>query len=287
MKRIAILLSILLLVVVPSVLAQSDSNTLLRNTLGGNVTTLNPVLTTDSASIDIEQFIWANLFDVDPQTAQPQPGLTSWKISDDGLTYTFTIRDDANWSDGTPITAQDVEFTYKAIINDAVQSPRKGDMDLISEFKVIDDKNFSISLSQVNCTVWGSTFGDLTPVPAKAFAADYSDFNTSDFNTAPTISSGPYTWVETKPDEYVKLEANPGYYGGAPKIASVINRVITDPAVQNQALQTGEIDYAFMYPDQLEQLGDLSKFNPFVFPLNNTPMLIMNWGDSGKSWGCG
>ena len=96
MKRYAIILSILLLVVVPSVLAQTDnSNVLLRNTVGGNITTLNPVLESDSASIDVSNFIWAGLFNVDPQTAQPEPALTTWKISPDGLTYTFTIVDGA------------------------------------------------------------------------------------------------------------------------------------------------------------------------------------------------
>jgi len=211
MKRYTILLSICLLIIVPGVFAQSNGDTLLRDEIG-NVTTLNPALITDTSSNDIAAFIWENLFKTDPQTAEPQPGMTSWKISDDGLTYTFTIRDDANWSDGTPITSQDVEFTYKAIINDAVQSPYKGDMALISDFKVIDDKNFAITLSQVNCTVWGTTFGELRPIPAKAFAADYSDFNTSAFNTAPTITSGPYMWSETKPDEYIRLVANPNYY---------------------------------------------------------------------------
>src|SRR5579885_826178 len=122
MIRYAIVLRILLLVVVPSVLAQTtdNSNVLLRNTVGGNITTLNPVLATDSASIDVISFLYEGLFTVDPQTAQPEPALATWKVSDDGLTYTFTIVDGAKWSDGTPITSKDVLFTYNAIINDKV-----------------------------------------------------------------------------------------------------------------------------------------------------------------------
>jgi peptide/nickel transport system substrate-binding protein len=150
---------------------------------------------------------------------------------------------------------------------------------------VIDDKSFSITLSQPNCTVWGYTFSALVPIPAKAYAADFSDLNTSEFNTAPTITSGPYLWSETRPDEYVRLVANPNYYKGEPQIPTIVNRVISDPAIQNQALQAGEVDYAFMYPDQLEQLGDTSQFDVFVFPLNNTPMLIMNWGDPASPSG--
>ena len=278
MKRYAVLLSILLLIVVPTVLAQDDT-TLLRNTLGGNVSTLNPILAADSASLDVISFLFEGLFDVDPQTAQPMPALTTWDVSDDGLTYTFHINADANWSDGTPITANDVLFTYNAIKNDAVESPRKGDIQLISDLTVDDDKTFTVTLSQPNCTVWGSAFNALAPIPEHMYSSDFSEFMTNDFNNQPTVTSGPYVWSETSPDEFVRLTANENYYKGAPKIPTVINRVIADAAIQNQALQTGEIDYAFMYPDQLEQLGDQDPFNVFVFPLNNTPMLIMNWAD--------
>ncbi|MCC6804641.1 MAG: hypothetical protein IT319_17295, partial [Anaerolineae bacterium] len=278
MKRYAVLLSILVLVFVPSVFAQ-DGVTLLRSTLGGNVSTLSPVLWADSASIDVGQFLWAGLFYPDPETAQPIPKLATWAISEDSLTYTFTIREDANWSDGTPITANDVKFTYDAILNDAVESPRKGDLELISDFSVIDDKTFSVTLGQPNCTVWGSAFTSLTPIPAHMYSEDLSQFMSNTFNTEPTVTSGPYVWSETSPDEFIRLVANPNYFLGAPQIPTVVNRVLADAAIQNQALLAGEVDYAFMYPDQLEQLGDPGMFNAHVFGLNNTPMFIMNWGD--------
>jgi peptide/nickel transport system substrate-binding protein len=201
-------------------------------------------------------------------------------VSEDGLTYTFTIDANANWSDGTPITANDVLFTYNAITNDAVESPRKADLELIADLTVVDDKTFTVTLSQPNCTVWGSAFTALRPIPAHMYSEDFSEFMANSFNTQPTVTSGPYVWAETAPDEFVRLTANENYYRGAPQIQTVINRIITDPAIQNQALQTGEIDYAFMYPDQLEQLGDQETFNVFIFPLNNTPMLIMNWADA-------
>ena len=278
MKRYAVLLAVLLLVIVPGVMAQ-EGTTLLRNTIGGNITTLNPILISDSASIDVASFLFEGLFNVDKETAQPTPALASWEVSEDGLTYTFTLQDGLVWSDGEPLTANDVLFTYNAIINDAVESPRKADMELIEDLTVVDDQTFTVTLSQVNCTVWGSTFGSLTPIPSHMYAEDFSDIMTSTFNSEPTVTSGPYVWAETSPDEFVRLEANPNYYKGEPQIPTVINRIITDPAIQNQALQTGEIDYAFMYPDQLEQLGDQSPFNVFVFPLNNTPMLYMNYED--------
>ena len=62
------------------------------------------------------------------QTGAIVPGLaSSWQVSADGLTITFTLRDDVLWHDGRPFSAADVEFTFKAIVNPAVGSPRQAD----------------------------------------------------------------------------------------------------------------------------------------------------------------
>ena len=280
MKR-TVFLMVLVFVAIPAAiaLAQGPEETLIRTTLGGDISTLNPALIADSASIDVSSFLWDGLFEADPNTGEPLPKLATWELSDDGLTYTFTINEDAVWSDGTPITAADVEFTYNAIINDAVSSPRKSDMELIQSFNVVDDKTFEVVLAAPNCTIWGSAFGSLTPVPSHLYAADFSDFVDNPINLEPTVTSGPYVVDEYSPGDFVRLRANENYWLGAPQIPYILNRVIPDTAVVNQALLSGETDYAFMYPDQLEQLGDTSMFNVSVLPLNNTPLFYMNWED--------
>ncbi len=245
-----------------------------------DMTTLNPILMTDGGSFDVAQFIWAGLFNVDPMTGLPVPGMASWEISEDGLTYTFTIRDEAVWSDGVPVTAQDVKFTYEAIANDTVQSPRKSDIESIAAVNIIDDKTFEIVLSAVNCTIWNNLASSLnSPLPSHKYAADFSDIMTSDFNVNPDIASGPYILEEHQADEYTRLRANPNYYLGEPQIPAVIVRVLPDKAIQNQALVAGEIDYAFMYPDELAQLPSLEGLNTFSYPLHNTPVLALNWAD--------
>lgn len=281
MKR-SVLLLVLILAVMPFTfaLAQGPEETLIRTTSGGDISTLNPALIADSASIDVSTFLFDGLYEADPNTGEPLPKLTTWEISEDGLTYTFTIDEAAVWSDGTPITAADVEFTYNAIMNDAVSSPRKSNMDLIQSFTVVDEKTFEIVLSAPDCTVWGSAFGSLTPVPSHLYAADFSDFVDNPINLEPVVTSGPYIVDEYSPGDFIRLSANPDYWTGEPaQIPYILNRVIPDTAVINQALLSGETDYAFMYPDQLEQLGDTSNFNVSVLPLNNTPLFYMNWAD--------
>lgn len=280
MKRF-VLLVVLVFVALPMAfaLAQGPEETLIRATVGGDISTLNPALISDSASIDVASFLWDGLFEPDPNTGEPLPDLTTWEISEDGLTYTFTLVDNAAWSDGTPITSADVEFTYNAILNDAVPSPRKADLSLIQSFTVVDEKTFEIVLSSPNCTVWGGAFAALSPVPAHVYAPDFSDFVDNPINLEPQVTSGPYHVDEYAPGDFVRMAANPDYRNGAPQIPYILNRVIPDTAVVNQALLSGETDYAFMYPDQLEQLGDTSRFNVSVLPLNNTPLLYMNFED--------
>lgn len=278
MKRRLIVLLLSLILIVMGTSAQTDE-TLIWSLVGGDISTLNPALATDGNSINVINALFEGLFRVNPDTGLPEPGLTSWTISEDGLQYTFTIREDAQWSDGTPVTAADVKFTYDAILSDLVESPRKADIGTIASIEVIDEQTFVASLEAPNCTIWGSAFVNLTPLPSHMFEADFSDFMTSPFNTAPSVTSGPYLFDERSSGEFVRLVANPNYFDGQPIIENLLYRIVADPATLNQALQTGTVDYGFMYPDQLEQLFQREMFNVFVYPLNNSPIVIMNHQD--------
>lgn len=278
MKRLAVLLLSVLMLVGITASAQSNPDVLVWSLVGGDISTLNTALATDGNSITVIGALFDGLFKVDPDTGLPQPNLASWTVSDDGLVYTFTLID-AKWSDGTPITSKDVKFTYDAITSDVVESPRKSDMASIASVETPDDKTVVITLNTATCTIWGNGFGSLVPLPSHKFAADFSDFMTSDFNLNPDVVSGPYKFEERQPGEFVRVTANPDYHGGAPKIPSLLFRIVADSTTINQALQTNTVDYAFMYPDQLEQLQDQENYNTFLYPNANAPIVVMNYQD--------
>lgn len=245
----------------------------------GDFSTLNPALATDGNSLVASAVIFENIFRVDPDTGLPLPNLASWDLSEDGLTYTFTLQEGLVWSDGVPITSADVKFTYDAIMSDAVQSPRKADVAAIASFEVVDERTYVVTLAAPNCTIWGSAFASIVPLPAHKFAADFSDFMTSAFNTAPDVGSGPYLFEERAAGEYLRLKANPLYRLGEPKIPALVFRILADPATLNQAVQTSSVDYAFMYPEDFMQIPDASMVNTYIFPNNNTPIVLMNYQD--------
>jgi peptide/nickel transport system substrate-binding protein len=279
MKHFLSLLILVTLIAFPlsAVAGQGAADTVVIRGLG-NITTFNPVLAGDGASLQAYSILWPAPAETDSETGKLLPGLTSWKVSDDGLTYTFTIRKDANWSDGKPITSADMKFVIDAIKSDKVKTGQKANAELIKDVKIVDDKTYQIVLSQASCTAM-SDFAGFRFLPSYRFKEDFSDFETNTLNTKPDISGGPYILEDWKPDEYQRYKANPTYWKGQPHIAHLVNRVLQDPTLMLQALQAGEIDYANMQGDLFQQLTKKDNLQFKAFPQITVSFLMLNWAD--------
>ncbi|MBZ0304065.1 MAG: hypothetical protein K8J31_30290 [Anaerolineae bacterium] len=277
MKRPLLLVLLALLVALPLTATAQDSETVVIRGFG-NITSFNPLFTNDGASLQAYAILWPAPFDVDRDTGAPVPGLTSWTISDDGLTYTFTIRDDANWSDGTPITSADFKFVVDAIKDPDVASVLEPNVELIESINVIDDKTFEVVLSSADCAAL-SNIGGLNFLPSHRFAADFSDIETNDLNTNPDISGGPYILEDWAPDEYQSYTANPTFFRGTPGIPRLINRVIGEQAVALQSIQAGEIDYTYFQGDLFQQIQNTDNLQWEIFPQMSVNFLSLNWAD--------
>ena len=96
----------------------------IRLPIDGAVTTLDPGLTEDTASIELVEQLFLGLTDFDPETYEPVPELaTHWRVSDDGLRYHFFLRRDARWTNGRPVTANDVVWALRRNIDPKIASP--------------------------------------------------------------------------------------------------------------------------------------------------------------------
>src|SRR5690554_277406 len=90
-----------------------------------NIRTLTPLVSADAYSAEVQQYVLESLLARDPDTLEWSGLLAEdWVISSDGLTITFTLRRDVTFSDGQPLTAKDVEFTFNFIMNEAIAAPR-------------------------------------------------------------------------------------------------------------------------------------------------------------------
>jgi peptide/nickel transport system substrate-binding protein len=182
----------------------------------------------------------------DAKTLDPKPELaTKWEVSADGKMWTFTIRSDATWQDGVPLTANDVAFTFNYIVqnnllNLAVYT------DGITKAVATDDTTVQIYTKQPKANMLRMVVPILpehiwSKISGKDASASYG-------NPPPIIGSGPFQITEWQKGKFVKLVANPTYWGGKPKIDELLFELYTNPDTMTQDLKLGTIDGAIDVP---------------------------------------
>ena len=167
-----------------------------------------------------------------------------YQLSENGLTYTFTLRDDLTWQDGRPITTADIEFTIKKAQDPLVKSPRRAGWEGIKT-RVLDERIIAFDLQQpYPAFLENATLGILPKHLWEKFDAE--TFSLNQFNSE-GVGSGPYKIKTIKKDDL----GIPGYYTlvpfadfalGEPKISQVTIRLYTNQDVLLAAYRRGEID---------------------------------------------
>ena len=227
--------------VTPTAEPAPQGGTVINSTFS-DISTLNPILGSDSTSSNVYAKMFLALLTIDPFTGANAPQIAdSWDVSEDGLTYTFNLRDDISWSDGTPLTANDVIFTWDAINTDEVESPRRSNFSTVESWTAVDDYTIEVQLKSLDCT----TVANLGTSVLTAHVYDNDPLNIVDSpeNTAPTVVSGPFAFGEHQPDSFVSLVPNETYYLGAPNVDGWTVRQFADQSAEIAAVLAGEIDY--------------------------------------------
>lgn len=155
---------------------------------------------------------------------------TDYSLSPDGLTWTFLIRDDAFFTDGEKVTASDVAFTLET----AKAAQGSVDLTYMESAAAQDDTTVVITLSKPT-SIFLNTLASVGIVPEHAYGEDYG--------TNP-VGSGPYRFVEWKPQEQLLFTANEDYYGIVPAIKNVTVVFMSEDAAL-AAVQAGEVDVAY------------------------------------------
>lgn len=148
------------------------------------------------------------------------------ETSDDQLTHTFTLRDDVVWSDGTPFTADDVIFTYEAMAEEKNNGWAYAQLvypEGSVKIEKVDDHTVSFTMPFVNASSI-EMLSNIFIMP-KHLYENVEDFENNDVNVTP-VGTGPYVMSQYEAGSYVKFDKNSDYFLGAPKIDTVIFRVI-------------------------------------------------------------
>jgi peptide/nickel transport system substrate-binding protein len=209
-------------------------------------TIFNPLKSTLEVDRGVQFAIFDSLWRIDPDAvlhpnlATEIPSVENGGISDDGLTYTFRLRDDAAWHDGEPFTAADVVFSHQTIMNpDFVPGTRIGH-DQVAEISAPDDHTVTMTLAAPYAPfllTWADTY-----IVPKHVLAEVEDLNTAEFNSTAPVGTGPFTFQERVAGDHITLQANPNYHGPGPYLDTVIFKYVPDLNVLYTQFQTGEVD---------------------------------------------
>jgi peptide/nickel transport system substrate-binding protein len=170
-------------------------------------------------------------------------------ISDDGLEVTMHLRDDLTWSDGEPITADDFVFTYDMITNPAnlVDSVYPYDKFTVS---APDPLTVVMTFTEV-FTPWMDALWSGTIMPKHVlqpvFDAD-GTIDSADWNMAPTVGCGPFTFTAWESGSYLRFDRNENYWATPAKLDAVIFQFVPDDAAQTAACLAGDVDVCFWPP---------------------------------------
>ena len=249
---------------------------------GAEPESLDPHLISGVPEHRIMMAIFEGLVTPDPETARAMPGVAeSWDISDDGTEYTFYLRDDAQWSDGTPITAQDFVDSWIRVLDPETAAPYAWFPSMFiegaSEFNAGEADASAVAVRALDESTF--QFETVGPLPYVLDALAHYSFQAvpmhvieehGDEWTLPEnfVGNGPYDLAEWSPQQQIVVEPNPTYWN-ADKVE--LDRVVFLPVEEDTTMYNmyinGEMDWATNVPTgQLDdaQLRDDYHVSPYL-----------------------
>lgn len=242
------------------------SDTAFEGTLNYNFYSGNP---------DVQIINWfdESLLAVDENYAFTNEGAATFEVNQEEKSMTFTIRDEVNWHDGEPVTAEDWLFSYEVIghpeydgirygsmftIIEGMDAYHAGEADSISGIEVIDDKTMKITYNTFSPSLLASGVWSYA-MPKHIFG----DIPVAEMSSSPAvrenpIGMGPFKVETITPGESVTFVKNEDYWQGEPNLDGVTLKVV-NPNVVVQSLENGDIDLVDAFPtDQYPDNADMS-----------------------------
>ncbi|MEV7007508.1 ABC transporter family substrate-binding protein [Streptosporangium sp. NPDC051022] len=231
----------------------------------------------NTIGLGLAHAIYPSAFDAQPdQTAALNTDLleSATVTSEKPQTVTYKISQKAAWSDGTPITADDFVFLWKHLNGSdpgLLVSSAIGYKQISSVAADGDPKTVKVVFDSPFAD-WQSLFSMLLPAHHMASLGDDTKAWNTGLASAPPPSGGPYRIAENRPDEYLRLTANPAWYGAKPKVEEMTVRFFGDDQAVVQALASGEAGYAFNLAASralIDQIRALPNVTTDIVPTTN------------------
>ncbi|MBW4708335.1 ABC transporter substrate-binding protein [Roseobacter sp. YSTF-M11] len=228
---------------------------------------------TSAAAGAIDSVLYANVFEGLTRfmaDGSVVPGLAkSWEISDDGLTYTFSLQEGVMFHDGTTMDAEDVKFSLDRIIAEDSANAQKALYTAISNVEVVDPLTVRITLSEQNGNMlFNLAWGDAVIVAPESIET---------IKQKP-IGTGAFKFVEWVQSDKIELVRNADYWGTPAKLEAATFKFISDPTAAFAALMAEDVDYfaSFPAPENLPQFEADPRFQVLVGSTEGETILSTN-----------
>ncbi len=242
-----------------------------------DIDSLNPFQAQSAGAKQIERLMYDYLTAYDAKDEHPIGGLADhWSYSPDRLTWTYHIRTGEKWSDGQPVTAHDVAFTYNKVMHNP-ETWGKASGNFVTNFRSVtasDDHTLIITTKAPQATMLAL---DIPIVPAHIWKTvkDVTKYS----NDETPVVDGPFMLTDHVRGQFVKLQANKDYWRGAPKTKQLIFATYRDSDAAVAALRRGEVDMASgLSADQAGSLDAQNNVTVNRAPGNRVTELSFNSG---------
>jgi peptide/nickel transport system substrate-binding protein len=212
---------------------------------------LNPLISTDSASSEIGNWIFSSLLTYDKDGKIKTELAKSYKFLDD-TTVVFQLRDDVSWSDGVPFSSKDVKFTYDLINSPKIYTPYTSQFRYVKEVKVVDKYTIQVKYKEPYFKALETWMMSIVP---SHVLKDEKEIMTSGFNQKPT-GTGKYTIDGFEVSKDIVLTANKNYFEHTPNIEKIVYHFIPDPSTEFLMLKSAKLDVGSLTPIQMDRQID-------------------------------
>lgn len=224
--------------------SQEDSNSGKKDSitvsLSGNVTTLCPMESNTANNQMLGNLVLSAITDFDDEWNVIPNVAESWEISDDGMTYTYTLRDDVYFHSGDKMTAEDVAYSVQRAIDSAYLKASFGKYAVGAE--VIDDTHVAIKLNQAYTPFLSVASKELF-IHNKSYHDEYiANGHTEAEYLMAVDGTGPYKFISYEDGVSIEFEAFDKYFKGEPQIKHWYGKIITDNNARALAIEAGDID---------------------------------------------
>ncbi len=243
----------------------------LRVAIQGEPKTLNPVLASNTIEVFVTRFLFAPLVSANakgdpvPMLASEVPTPANGGVSNGGLTITYRLRGNAKWSDGQPVTSEDVKFSWQAMMNPRNNVVTRHGYDDVASIDTPDSKTAVVHLKSKFAPFVNTFFAEsdqpFSISPAHVLSK-YQNVNEVPFNSEPTVSDGPFRFGEWVRNDHITLVANPDFFMGKPRLDKVVIKMVPDENTSANLLKTHDIDWIYeasirLYP-ALKTVSDIT-----------------------------